>query len=82
MKNEHYLNGARAANCYFNGQGYAGYTRDIRAEDAIKLFLPPVVEMMTQISMPLPKPRKDWIRGFNEEKINILLEKDNERQNG
>lgn len=77
MSNDHYLEGVRAAKTYYNSQGFAGYTRDIRAEDAIKLFLPPVIEMMTQISMPLPKPRKDWIKGFREEQAAILSEDNN-----
>ena len=74
MSNEHYLEGVRAAQIYYNSQGFAGYTRNIRPEDAIKLFLPPVNEMLTQISTPLPKPRKDWIKGFKEEQFNILQE--------
>jgi len=78
--NKDYMEGVRAAQSYFNGQGYAGYTRNIRAEDAIKLFLPPVVEMMTQISMPLPKPRKDWLRGFNEEKAAIIALRENDER--
>jgi len=74
MSNEHYLEGVRAAQSYYRSQGFGGFTRNVRAEDAIKLFLPPVAEMMTQISMPLPKPRKDWIKGFTEEQSNILSE--------
>jgi len=74
MSNEHYLEGVRAAQCYYNGQAFGGFTRNVRAEDAIKLFLPPVNEMMTQISTPLPKPRKDWIKGFKEEQTLILAE--------
>ena len=74
MSNEHYLQGVRDAQCYYRSQGFGGFTRNVRAEDAIKLFLPPVKEMMTQISTPLPKPRKDWIRGFKEEQSSILAE--------
>jgi hypothetical protein len=75
MSDKDYLEGVRAAHSYYNGQGYAGYTRNVRADDAIKLFLPPVTEMMTMVSSPLPKPRRDWIKGFKEEQANILAEK-------
>lgn len=74
MSNSDYLEGVRAAQTYHNGKSYMGYTREVRAEDAIKLFLPPIVEMMTQISTPLPKPRKDWLNGFKEEQATILSE--------
>ena len=74
MSNEHYLEGVRSAQIYHRSQAYASLTREVRAEDAIKLFLPPVNEMLTQISTPLPKPRKDWIRGFKEEQAAILAE--------
>lgn len=79
MSDKDYLQGVRAAQVYYHSQGYRGYTRTVRAEDAIKLFLPPVNEMMTQIQTPLPKPRKDWIKGFKEEQTAILAEsKENE----
>ena len=79
IANKDYLAGVRAAQAYYNSQVFAGYTKDIKAEDAIKLFLSPVKEMLTQISMPLPKPRKDWIKGFKEEQVSILAENNNER---
>lgn len=74
MNNEDYLNGVRAAQIFYNSAMYAGLTRDIKAEDAIRLFLPPVEEYLTQVSSPLPKPRQDWIRGFKEEQAAILAE--------
>ena len=74
MSNEHYLEGVRAAQSYYNGQGYQGYTRNVRAEDAIKLFLPPVVEALVQYVTPMPEPRKDWMKGFKEEQAAILAE--------
>lgn len=74
MSNEDYLHGVRCCQSYYNGQAFSGYTKNIKAEDAIKLFLPPVVEYFTQVSSPLPKHRKDWIRGFKEEQVNILTE--------
>ena len=78
MSNEHYLEGVRAAQSYYRSQGYGGFTRYVRAEDAIKLFWPPVEEYLTQVSSPLPKPRKDWIKGFKEEQSAILAELEND----
>ena len=66
--------GVRAAQCYYNGQGFGGFTRQVRAEDAIKLFLPPVTEALVQYVAPMPKHRKDWIKGFKEEQATILAE--------
>lgn len=74
MSNEHYLQGVRDCQSYYRSPHFVGYTRDIRAEDAIKLFLPPVQEYMTQVQSPLPKLRKDWIKGFKEEQAAILAE--------
>ena len=74
MSDKDYLQGVRAAQAYYNSQGYGALTRHVRAEDAIKLFLPPVAEMMVQYVAPLPKPRKDWIRGFKEEQANIIAD--------
>ena len=76
MSNEDYLQGVRDCQNYYHGQGFAGYTRNVRAEDAIKLFLPPVQEYLTQVSSPLPKPRRDWIKGFKEEQAAILSERE------
>ena len=38
-KNEHYLEGVRSARAYYYSSHYAGFDRNLRAEDAIKLFL-------------------------------------------
>lgn len=70
--NQDYDDGVAACKNYYKGQGFSGYTVNVRAEDAIKLYLPPVVEYMTQVSSPLPKARKDWIKGFKNEQINYL----------
>ena len=78
MNNEHYLEGVRAARAFYYSKHYGGLDRNLRAEDAIKLFLPPVVEYMTQVSSPLPKPRKDWIKGYKEEQAAILVELEND----
>ena len=72
--NEDYLNGVRAAQNYYNSKMFAGFVRDVQAKDAIRLFLPPVVEYLTQVASPLPKPRKDWIKGFKEEQAAILAD--------
>ena len=74
MSNEHYLEGVRAAQCYYKGQAFGGFTRNVLAEDAIKLFLPPIAEALVQYVAPMPKPRKDWIKGFKEEQAAILAE--------
>lgn len=70
--NEDYLDGVRAAQAFYKSKYYSGFDQNIRAEDAIKLFLPPVVEYLTQVTSPLPKPRKDWISGFKWEQTIIL----------
>ena len=76
MKNENYLAGVRAAQGYYNTHGH-GFTKHIRAEDAIKMYLPPVEEHMSMMQTPLPKPRKDWIKGFKEEQESILSDERN-----
>lgn len=73
MSDQDYLDGARAAQHYHKAHGY-GYAKNVRGEDVIKLYLPPVVEYLTQVSSPMPKPRKDWIKGFNEEQANIIAD--------
>jgi len=73
-QNDHYLDGVRSAQAFYHSKHYCGFDQNIRAEDAIKLFLPPVVEYLTQVTSPLPKPRKDWIKGFKEEQAAILAE--------
>jgi hypothetical protein len=73
-RNEQELEGARAAQAYYTSPGFAGYPRYIRAEDAARLFLPPLLEQSVQMSTPLPKPRCDWLQGFKEEQANILAE--------
>lgn len=65
MDSENYFERGKQ-NCreYFNSQAFAGLTRDIRAEEAIKIFWPPADEQLIQVSMPIPKPRQKWIAGF------------------
>ena len=73
MSNEDYMQGVRAAQGYHNSHGH-GYVKHIRGDDAIKMYLPPVEEYLTQVASPMPKPRKDWIKGFDEEQAAILDE--------
>jgi NifB/MoaA-like Fe-S oxidoreductase len=77
MSNEHYLEGVRSARAFYYSGHYGGLDQNIRAEDAIKLFLPPVEEALIQYTAPMPKPRKDWIKGFKEEQASILVELEN-----
>ncbi len=78
MTEEHY-EGAKAADYYYNSQGFSALTRDVMAEDAVKLFLPPLVESLTQVAAPMPKNRKDWIKGFKQRQLKILEENKHER---
>lgn len=67
----YYMQGVRAAQSYHSAHGY-GFERNVRGEDVIKMYLPPVEEYMTQMASPMPKPRRDWIRGFEEEQAAIF----------
>lgn len=75
MSDENYAKGKQAAISYYSSQGFYGFTRNIRPEDAIKLYLKPVNEMNLQMPTPLPKSRADWIRGFREQQAEILAHK-------
>lgn len=66
-----YMQGVRAAQSYYASHSH-GFDRHVRAEDVIKMYMPPVEEYLTQVSSPMPKPRKDWIKGFEEEQAAIL----------
>lgn len=74
-----YQEGRSAARAYYSSQGYASYTRFVKAEDAMKLFLPPVTEHLSQVSSPLPKSRQAWINGFSAEQ-EIITRRNHERQ--
>ena len=82
MSNEHYLEGVRAAQSFYRSRYYGGFDRNIKAEDAIKFFWPPVEESLIQYTAPIPKPRKDWIKGFKEEQAAILAELENDTNPG
>jgi len=53
---------------FVNSQGYAGISRNITAEDATLLFWPPITNDMMQVARPMPKDRKEWVEGWNDEK--------------
>lgn len=72
MSEDYYEKGKQDARGYYGSQAFAGYTRDVSAESAIKLFLPPVHETGMQMAVPLPKPRQDWTNGFKEQQAAIL----------
>lgn len=59
---------------FYKGKTFGGFVRDVKAEDAMRLFWPPVKEMMTQISMPYPKDRKEWLAGFKKKQAEILVQ--------
>lgn len=65
-KSEHYEAGRQAHHEYYNSQAYSGLSRGISASDAIKLFFPNVEESMMQVSSPLPKKRREWIKGWED----------------
>ena len=70
-KIDYFEEGRKACRTYYASQAFAGLTRSIKAEDAIKLFWPPVDEMQIMVSTPLPKPRQKWIAGFKKEQAEI-----------
>ena len=67
---------------YYEGQAYQSLTRYVRAEDAMRLFWPPVNEMLVQYVAPLPQERKDWIAGFKDAQTHYLEKIDSRRFSG
>jgi len=49
-----------------NSPQYAQFDRATPVRDIMRLFLPPVPEDTMQVARPLPKPYREWLRGFNE----------------
>jgi hypothetical protein len=75
MDNEdHFKQGQKACREYYASQAFSGLTRAVKAEQAIKLFLPPVEEQLIQVAMPLPKPRQKWLAGFKKEQNTMIAE--------
>jgi hypothetical protein len=69
-----YKAGARAAIAVYESVHYAYIHKPMRGMDAMKLFWPPVEEQLLQIQTPLPLDRQAWIKGFEEEQMNIQEE--------
>lgn len=65
-----YEDGYKAYNIFINSSSFAFIDRNIYANDAAKLFLPPVNEINMGMASPLPKDRQDWINGFNDARKN------------
>lgn len=74
MADQDYKDGARAAIEFYNSVHFVWVVKPVLPEDAMRLFLPPVEQQMMQVQTPMPKPRKDWLKGFKEEQENILRE--------
>lgn len=64
-RSKHYYAGQAARKAYIKSFFYGGMPRNLKGEDAAKLFLANVQEMMVQMATPLPKPRTDWIKGWD-----------------
>ena len=64
----HYEQGQHDAIAYYSSPSFAQFTRDVKAEDAIKLFLPVPRESLSQMATPYPKPIQDWLDGFQQVK--------------
>lgn len=78
---ETYETGVKCANAFYSSECYAQFDYEIKPEDAARLFLPPVVESMAQMQMPLPKGRREWLHGFADEQeriLNMTLSKNDE----
>ena len=73
-EDSHYEQGRTDARGYYKSQALTSLTEFVTAEDAMKLYWPPVEESMMMVSMPLPKPRQKWIAGFKKEQIAIRAE--------
>ena len=75
MDTENYFEqGQKACQAYYKSQAFAGLTRGVKADQAIKLFWPPTDEQLIMVSMPLPKPRQKWIAGFKKEQTAMLAD--------
>ena len=71
-KSKDWLAGYSAYSQYYESQGYSSFTRNIRPEDAAKLFLPAVEESHMQVSTPLPRARREWVEGWQTAKADDL----------
>lgn len=71
---DYFKQGRKACRTYYTGQATSNLTKHVKAEDAMKLYWPPIEEYLSQISSPLPKPRQKWIAGFKKEQVIIKAE--------
>lgn len=62
-----YEEGRKARKGYVVSQHYAGLSNNITPDTAMKIFLPPIINDKMEIQRPLPKDRKEWVRGWNDE---------------
>jgi len=62
--------GRKDFRAYRSSPSYSGIQNafDIDAKDIMKLFWPPVKESMSQVQSPLPKDRREWLRGWELER--------------
>ena len=66
-KVDYFEKGKADREVYFTSQGFASLSRNIKPEDAAKLFLPNEVEDMMQVTRPFSKSKREWLRGWNHE---------------
>lgn len=76
VETDYFKQGQKDCRTYYTTQAYSALAKKIQPEDAMKLFWPPENEMLTQISMPRPKPRQKWIAGFKKEQVILHVEMD------
>ena len=58
------ITGKQAFEAVSTSTNYPPYMVGRRAEDMIKLFLPPVEEFMMSMATPLPKDRVEWMKDY------------------
>lgn len=58
--------GREAFDCLITSKHYTFIKYPVDADVAVKIFFPPVKEMNTMISSPLPRDRQQWMKGFKE----------------
>ena len=69
-KIDYYLMGKNDYYAWSRSQQFSQFNQNTPPEIIMKLFLPPIPQDMMQISRPLPFIYQEWLRGFEEERIN------------
>jgi len=59
-----HITGTEAFNAVITSPNYPGHMVTAKAEQMIKVFLPPVEEYMSLMATPLPKPRQEWLNEY------------------